>query len=83
MTMRQLAPLLGISKSAADRVIDQLGPSLVLQPQKRFAKDTALIVDSTLVPTRADQIATRLFIPVHPLSLFFVFGGLRLGRAGP
>ncbi|WP_329077959.1 transposase [Streptomyces niveus] len=52
LTMRQLAPLFGVSKSAADRIIDHLGPMLALQPRKRFAKDTVLIVDGTLVPTR-------------------------------
>ncbi|MFJ6186175.1 transposase family protein [Streptomyces sp. NPDC092295] len=51
LTMRQLALLFGVSKSAADRSIDQLGPMLALQPHKRFAKDTMLIVDGTLVPT--------------------------------
>ncbi|MGN5382306.1 transposase family protein [Streptomyces lasalocidi] len=52
LTLRQLAPLFGISKSAADRIIDQLGPMLALQPRKRFRKDAVLIVDGTLVPTR-------------------------------
>ncbi|WP_328972837.1 helix-turn-helix domain-containing protein [Streptomyces sp. NBC_00239] len=50
LTMSQLAPLFGVSKSAADRIIDHLGPMLALQPRKRFAKDTVLIVDGTLVP---------------------------------
>lgn len=59
LTMRQLAPLFGVSKSAADRIIDRLGPMLVLQPRKRFAKDTVLIVDGTLVPTRDHTIAAR------------------------
>ncbi len=31
LTLRQLAPLFGISKSAADRIIDYLGPRLALQ----------------------------------------------------
>jgi hypothetical protein len=57
LTMRQLAPLFGISKSAADRVIDDLGPKLALRPRKRFAKDAVLIVDGTLVPTRDRSIA--------------------------
>ncbi|MFF2479155.1 transposase [Streptomyces sp. NPDC058066] len=52
LTMRQLAPLFGISKSAADRIIDHLGPLLALQPRRRFARDAVLIVDGTLVPTR-------------------------------
>ncbi|MFF4423843.1 transposase [Streptomyces sp. NPDC001549] len=59
LTMRQLAPLFGVSKSAADRIIDHLGRMLALQPRKRFAKDTVLIVDGTLVPTRDHSIATR------------------------
>jgi hypothetical protein len=59
LTMRQLAPLFGISKSAADRIIDHLGPQLALQPRKRFAKDTVLIVDGTLVPTRDRTIAEQ------------------------
>ena len=52
LTMRQLALLLGISKSVVDRIIDHLGPKLALRPRKRFAKDAVLIVDGTLVPTR-------------------------------
>ncbi|GLU45652.1 hypothetical protein Nans01_00030 [Nocardiopsis ansamitocini] len=48
--MRQLAPLLGVSKSAADPVIDHIGPRLTLQTRKRFAKDTVPIVDDTLIP---------------------------------
>ncbi|MGW5172342.1 transposase family protein [Streptomyces nodosus] len=35
LTMRQLAPLFGASKSAADRIIDHLGPMLALRPRKR------------------------------------------------
>ncbi len=50
LTMRQLALLFGISKSAADRIIDHLGPLMSLQPRRRFSKDTVLIVDGTLVP---------------------------------
>ncbi|MEV6592372.1 transposase [Streptomyces acidicola] len=59
LTPRQLAPLFGVSKSAADRIIDHLGPSLTLQPRKRFRKDTVLIVDGTLVPTRDHTIAEK------------------------
>ncbi|MFD6287740.1 transposase family protein [Streptomyces anthocyanicus] len=57
LTMRQLAPVFGVSKSAADRIIDHLGPMLALQPRQRFARDTMLIVDGTLVPTRDHTIA--------------------------
>ncbi|MER6567140.1 transposase [Streptomyces sp. NPDC001093] len=59
LTLRQLAPLFGVSKSAADRIIDHLGPKLALQPRKRFAKDTVLIVDGTLVPTRDHTAAEQ------------------------
>ncbi|MEU9496887.1 transposase [Streptomyces sp. NPDC048215] len=59
LPLRQLAPLFGVSKSAADRVIDHLGPSLALQQRKRFRKDTVLIVDGTLVPTRDHSIAEQ------------------------
>ncbi|GGU69231.1 hypothetical protein GCM10010274_66690 [Streptomyces lavendofoliae] len=59
LTLRQLAPLFGVSKSTAGRVINHLGPLLALQPRKRFAKDTVLIVDGTLVPTRDHTVAER------------------------
>lgn len=59
LTLRQLAPLLEVSKSAADRIIAHLGPPLALQPRKRFLKDTVLIVDGTLVPTRDHTIAEQ------------------------
>lgn len=59
LTLRQLAPLFGVSKSAADRIIDHLGPALALQPRKRFRKDTVLIVDGTLVPTRDHTVAEQ------------------------
>ena len=59
LTLRQLAPLFGVSKSAADRIIHHLGPSLALQQRKRFRKGTVLIVDGTLVPTRDHTIAEQ------------------------
>ncbi|MFF6877995.1 transposase [Streptomyces sp. NPDC012474] len=59
LTLRQLAPLFGVSKSAADRIIHHLGPSLALHPRRRFRKDTVLIVDGTLVPTRDHTIAEQ------------------------
>ncbi|MFB9519818.1 transposase [Streptomyces cremeus] len=59
LTLRQLAPLFGVSKSAADRIIDHLGPKLALPPRKRFARDSVLIVDGTLVPTRDHTIAEQ------------------------
>jgi hypothetical protein len=38
LTMRQLAPLFGVSKSAAGRIIDHRGPTLALRPRKRSPK---------------------------------------------
>jgi len=45
--MRQIDPLFGISKSAADRIIDRLGSVLAMQPRRQFRKDTVLIVDDS------------------------------------
>ncbi len=45
--MRQLTPLFGVSRSAADRIIGHLGPLFALRPRKRFCMDTVLIVDGT------------------------------------
>ncbi|MGW2183910.1 transposase [Streptomyces sp. NPDC001732] len=59
LTMRQLALLFGVSKSAVDRVIDDLGPKFALHPRQRFAKDAVLIVDGTLVPTRDHKVAEQ------------------------
>lgn len=41
-------PLSGMPQPAADLDIGHLGPMLALQPRKRFATDTVLIVDGTL-----------------------------------
>ncbi len=57
LTMRQLAAVFGVSKSAAARVIEDLGPSLALRPRARFPRGAVLIVDGTLVPTRDHEIA--------------------------
>ncbi|MDN3238093.1 transposase [Glycomyces tritici] len=59
LTMRQLAALFGTSKSAADRIIDDLAPKLALRPRQRFAPETVLIVDGTLVPTRDHAVAAK------------------------
>ncbi|WEO23701.1 transposase [Streptomyces caniscabiei] len=59
LTLRQLAPLFGVSKSAADRIINDLGPRLALQQRRRYRKDTVLIVDGTLVPTRDHSVAEQ------------------------
>ncbi|MFF8641111.1 transposase [Streptomyces sp. NPDC015345] len=59
LTLRQLAPLFGVSKSAADRIVSHLGPLLALKPRRRFQKNTVLIVDGTMVPTRDHAVAER------------------------
>ncbi|MFE1288297.1 transposase [Streptomyces sp. NPDC058751] len=59
LTLRQLGPLFGVSKSAANRIVSQLGPLLALKPRRRFRKSTVLIVDGTLVPTRDHRVAER------------------------
>ncbi|WP_369262153.1 transposase [Streptomyces sp. R35] len=59
LTLRQLAPLFGVSKSAADRIIAHLGPLLAMRPRQRFRKNTVLIVDGTLVPTRDHTVAEQ------------------------
>lgn len=59
LTLRQLAPLFGVSKPSADRVIDHLGPKLALRQRERFAKGAVLIVDGTLVPTRDHSVAEQ------------------------
>lgn len=57
LTMRQLGPLFGASKSAADRVIHHITPLHALAPlQRRHPADTVLIVDGTLTPTRDRSI---------------------------
>jgi hypothetical protein len=59
LTMRQIAPLFGVSKSSVGRIIDHLGPLLALRARRRFAKDTVLIVDGTLVPARDHTVAEQ------------------------
>jgi len=59
LTLRQIAPLFGISKSAADRIIGHTAPLPALQQRRRFRRDTVLIVDGTLVPTRDHAIAAQ------------------------
>ncbi|GAA5005731.1 hypothetical protein GCM10023317_40320 [Actinopolymorpha pittospori] len=58
LTLRQVALLFGISKSATGRVVDHLAPYLVLCPvRRRRGPEQVLIVDGTLVPTHDRSIA--------------------------
>ncbi|WP_369275593.1 transposase [Streptomyces sp. R11] len=59
LPLRQLAPLFGVSKSAADRIVARTGPLLALKQRQRFRQGTVLIVDGTLVPTRDHRIAEQ------------------------
>lgn len=59
LTLRQLALLFGVSKSAAGRIVRHVGPLLAFRPRERFHKDAVLIVDGTLVPTRDHAVAER------------------------
>ncbi|WP_369174352.1 transposase [Streptomyces sp. R28] len=52
-----VATLFGVSKSAADRILDHLAPLLAISPARRPRKDTVYIVDGTLVPTRDRSVA--------------------------
>jgi hypothetical protein len=60
LTMRQLAPLFGISSSTVCGVIQRLGPLLALEPDSRpnDAADRLWIVDGTLLPVRDRHVGT-------------------------
>src|SRR6478735_1862472 len=45
LTLRQVAPLFGVSKSAADRILDHLAPLLAISPAFRARTATVYIVD--------------------------------------
>ncbi len=57
LTLRQVAPRFGVSKSAADRILDHPSPLLAISPARRPRKDTVYIVDGALVPTRDRSVA--------------------------
>ncbi|WP_405910203.1 transposase family protein [Streptomyces sp. NBC_00828] len=58
LTMRQLAPLFGVSPATVCRVIQRLRPLLALEPTSRpvDAADRLWIVDGTLVPVRDRKV---------------------------
>ncbi|MER5386262.1 transposase family protein, partial [Streptomyces sp. NPDC002688] len=58
LTMRQLAPLFGISSATVCRVVQRLGPLLALEPAPRPTADIERlwIVDGTLIPVRDRKI---------------------------
>lgn len=58
LTLRQVALLFDVSKSAAGRVVDHVGPFLALSPvQRTHSPSTVLIVDGTLVPTHDRKVS--------------------------
>lgn len=57
LTLRQVTPLFGISKSAAERTPDHLAPLLAISPARRRREDAVCIVDGAPVPTRDRSIA--------------------------
>ncbi|BCJ33918.1 hypothetical protein Athai_14210 [Actinocatenispora thailandica] len=60
LALRQIAPLFGVSKSAAGRIVDHLAPHLVLESQTRRHRPAAvLIVDGTLLPTHNRSMSAR------------------------
>lgn len=59
LTLRQLGPLFGVSKSAAAHIVGHLGPLLARRQRKRFRKEAVLIVDRTLVPTPDHTVAEQ------------------------
>jgi hypothetical protein len=58
LTFRQIALLFGISKSAANRIVEHVAPLLVLPPASGPpSRDTVLIVDGTLIPTHDRSVS--------------------------
>jgi hypothetical protein len=57
LTMRQIAPLFGVSHSAAHRVVDSLGSLLAPASVRTRRMDQVAIVDGTLVSTRDHRMA--------------------------
>jgi hypothetical protein len=59
LTMRQLAPLFGVSAATVCRVIQRLGPQLAVEPTRppADAVERLWIVDGTLIPVRDRAVA--------------------------
>ncbi|RLV64313.1 hypothetical protein STAN_7133 [Streptomyces sp. CBMAI 2042] len=81
LTMRQLAPLFGISPATVCRVIQRLRPLLAIKPAPRPVADVERlwIVDGTLVPVRDRTVAasSRIYRRCRPA------GRLRPALPGP
>ncbi|MFE6594934.1 transposase family protein [Streptomyces sp. NPDC057780] len=59
LTMRQLAPLFGVSSATVCRVIQRLSPLLAIEPARasQDAVERLWIVDGTLIPVRDRKVA--------------------------
>ncbi len=71
LTLRQVAPLFGVSKSAADRVLDHLAPLLAMPSARRPRKDTVTMA------AKASGRGPALSVPT---TLSFVGGAVRQDR---
>lgn len=61
LTMRQRAPLFGVSSATVCRVIQRLAPLLALEPVRASADavERLWIVDGTLIPVRDRSVGAR------------------------
>jgi hypothetical protein len=75
LTLRQLAPLFGVYKSAADRIIDHLGPALALPQRKGFRKDTGYV-------RRLFVYAWRALRPVQSRLVWLLNAKIVVGATG-
>lgn len=82
LTLRQVALLFGVSKSAAHRIVDHLAPLLTLAPvTKRHGPDTVLIVDGTLVPTHDRSVGVVEELPPNVVVKLLLAQGWRAERS--
>ena len=79
LTLRELAPLFGVSKSAAARIVRCTGPLLALKQRHRFHKGAVLIVDGARRPAHPGRRLAHHRSRQGPQAA----GHLRAGRRGP
>lgn len=84
LTVRELAPLFRVSKSAGGRMITDLAPHLALTRRAVPGSDAALIMDGTLSPTRDRTVAASSKNAGHdPLLTWSRVCGSVWGRVMP
>ncbi len=79
LTSRQLAPLFGVSKYAAGRIIDHVGPMLALKSRRRFRRGTVRTRNAALALRGAEQ--ARPARPVVGRRFYAPPTGARRGAA--